>query len=703
MLHYSGAGAQTITPNVSIASIPIASLPSVTAAIRFTYTGSASNPGLNILSPVAASTTYTMSAWVYIESLTSTPGNGGFAENGVISGTSVDIALVGQWQKITWTRTTTASPGPNFGLRFASMAGTGTGSILVTGITIEVSDATGASPIFFDGATSAGGDFTYAWTGTANNSSSIQKATENAGWSPITNSIEYWSTQSPMHGTHCAGVITKGASGDGITCSDSVVAAFTTYTMSIYIKLTAAVPNFTIQMRWKDNVGAIISDTNASVAGSLTVGQWSRVSVTATSPSGATSMQPIARILAVHSSTLFYVDSLMVEQATFLSPYFDGSTAAAGDFTYAWTGTANQTASEERAPTVSGWTGLYTGGRVAYQSSAWNGSGAKCMAISGNRPTVDSFSMTNTPPIAGNLGGRTFTFLANLKTMEAYPAGADGRAWGINVVVNLSGGGQFQYNLKPTTTYLGIHEIKQTITIRSDATTMAYLRLYNGSPNDVPIYWDNFMIVEGTYVGDYIDGTKPFSKWDGAANASTSVGYPPQFLDIAGKPTLDLLGAANTGALAVSPYIPRTFYLVHEHTGNTSAFTSTFLYGTIPNNGFNNQTAAAGSNSIINRLDFVNGDFNKAIIMGNGRTTKRHVSAYSFNQGLTSVSACVDGGSDIVTALNPGDGWADGRVITTSAGENKNIRALVFYAEHDRSTRIAMCRYLGNKYGAYVA
>ena len=705
MLHYSGAGAQTITPNIAVTAPE-----GITTAIRFTYDGSASNPGLNILSPISASTTYTMSAYVMIESLTSTPGGGGFAENGVISGTTLDNTKLGVWQKITWTRTTTASPGPNFGIRFAAVAGTGTtGSILVTGIMIETVDAANASPAFFDGATpaAAAADFTYSWNGTANASRSIQYATSLGGWVGTSAATAYQSSISPVHGTKLGGVLTKGGSGDGIYHNDVTVAQGLPYTVSAWIRLTSAVPNMSILFRWKDSLGNILKDDNINVVANLIVGQMVRVSATVTSFTGSSKLQPMFRIQAAHTPTTFYVDSMLIEQSAFLSGFFDGSTAAIGDFTYAWLGTAGQSISEERAPSVAGYSGLYSGGRIAWSSSDWSAGGNKSLAVASPKPTVDSFSQLNTlPNVGNNMGGKTYTILAKIKTTEPFPTGADGRAWSININLNLSGGGQFQYNFKPVTTHAGVHEIRQIVKIRDDATSMVYMRLYNGSPNPSTVYWDNLMIVEGAYLGDYIDGNKPFSKWDGMVQASTSVGYPPQLLDLAGAPVHDVTAVGSTtlsGGFGNTE--PRTIYTVYQNFAEVIDSTVPIIltYGAnaltdaIPNQfitlrqQLSNNT---GNNLIARRTGGAGPLVSRSMLAINVATWGIDETGKAFIQVNNEPTA-----TDTVAMDIPNERM----VVIAPSAASSHIRTLIYRGLHDAATRAAVSRYLGNKYGGYVA
>jgi hypothetical protein len=67
------------------------------------------------------------------------------------------------------------------------------------------------------------------------------------------------------------------------------------------------------------------------------------------------------------------------------------------------------------------------------------------------------------------------------------------------------------------------------------------------------------------------------------------------------------------------------------------------------------------------------------------------------------VTSCIDGAADRADALTPGTGWDDGRAAVTNNTDGTGLRMLVFYAEHDRPTRLAISRYLGTKYGANVA
>jgi hypothetical protein len=554
------------------------------------------------------------------------------------------------------------------------------------------------------------GDFGYSWSGTANSSTSVQTAPGLWGWSFATNAQVYQSSAYPTKSgmPRCAGVSTRGASGDGIYSQDIGVSANTVYTFSAWVK-TQYAHRLDGVLRWKDINSNTIFDYTYEVSPSITVGQWSRVSISGTSPANTVKVQPMWRIYAAHTPTTFYVDGANLNEG--LDPtFFDGSTQATTDFTYAWTGAVNLSSSTENAKKVVGMTGNYSN-RAAYQSTAWSASGSNSLAIvSGSRPNVDTFSQWETHPLNGvNVGGKTYTFMGRLRTLEPFPVGADGRAWSIHATYNKSGGGTGSISCKPITTGAGFHEVRQTVTFPSDATTVPFMRLYNGSPNNSPVYWDNIMIVEGTYTGDFLNPDQnPLAKWTGTVNQSTSFGYPPQLLDIAGKPEADITTIGHTvlNPIGWSEQEGRTLYTVFTNLqtipsgGPVSVIAN---YGddaftdNVPNSflTLRQQRYADTGNSIINRRTGGGGVQSFPANLGS------HVAVWGISgAGLMFVS--IDNKpriNDSVVMSIPNEKI----VISSDNAYNSHIRTLLYRGDHDDATRIAISRYLGNKYGASVA
>jgi hypothetical protein len=306
------------------------------------------------------------------------------------------------------------------------------------------------------------------------------------------------------------------------------------------------------------------------------------------------------------------------------------------------------------------------------------------------------------------LPGNTYTILAKLRIKQT-AISSPTRARRINFYHSNNNQQSFMTQVGTASpNAVGIYDHRLTVTIPSD-TTHIYLRLggHSSVAYDADAYWDDLMIVEGTYTGDYVDGTKPFSKWDGTANSAVSVGYSPQFLDIAGKPDAEVFGAGDSPNTTVDGFAARTIYLVYEVTDmNAGSWQVPLYYGSAaPSSGLTVQTSASGVASMSPRLDFTaGGDINKGQVMINGRTQRVHVMAMSFNAGLTSVSSHIDGAFVTAVAITPGTvGWTSGMLRAKSLTGIKAVRTMVFYAEHDAATRVAMSRYLGNKYGSYIA
>lgn len=698
---FGGYGTQTLAGISGIPTHP----DGITTAVRVSYNSGDANPGAIFMPLPASSTQYTVSAWVYQETAP--------------AGTTIAIALKGQsssaatstsvgvWERLTWTMTTAAGlvVGNDFGVRAAGTA-TGTGSFLVTGVMAETAPNTVS---FFDGGTAAAGDFTYGWNGAANASSSWQRGTNAQFWVAATNAGVYQTSSSPFAGTKSCAVVTKGASGDGTFSSGITATVGTTYTSSIWVKVTSA-HNFSGVIRFMDGAGATVIDSVADLTTSVVIGSWVRVSVTATAPTNTASMMMIWRILASHTPTTFYVDGSMLEASPVMGTYFDGGTAATGDYSYIWTGTAQQSASAQRATSAQTAAGT---GCVGVSSGDWSASGSKSLRIV---PTSATSSTDTFVAVSGDTGGfrlgmgpgKTYTALATYNQKEVLTGSLRAtNPSAIRVFWRRADGVYISADSNAKVNAIGVETLRVTVTLPLDSTE-AFIRLYHGGRAGAgDVYVDNFMLVEGAYTGDYVDGTKPFSKWDGTANASTSVGYPQQLWDIAGKPDVDLIGVATTGAssIPVAPFDARTIYAAYEIKGNTSSYNIAAYYGVVASKGFALQTAASGSNAMANRFDFPGGTANGAIVHSNGRTSARHVAAFAFNQGLTAATSCADGAADVTTVINPGTtGWDDGRTYTNGgASEFQPLRVLVYYANHDRATRLAISRYLGTKYGANVA
>lgn len=116
------------------------------------------------------------------------------------------------------------------------------------------------------------------------------------------------------------------------------------YTVSAYVQAATTGRMSTVGIYWYTAAGAAISN---SFSGSTdSVGSWTRRSYTLTAPATAA----FAAVGVSFDNNIIgeqhYVDAVMLEKSGSLGSYFDGaSTPASGYEAYAWTGTANQSAS----------------------------------------------------------------------------------------------------------------------------------------------------------------------------------------------------------------------------------------------------------------------------------------------------------------------------------------------------------------------
>lgn len=199
----------------------------------------------------------------------------------------------------------------------------------------------------------------------------------------------------------------------------------------------------------------------------------------------------------------------------------------ASDFTYAWTGTANASSSIQQGLSVSSFSSANTGTSAVapIQSDEWSVSGKSLRIVptgSGTDTSVSAFS--NAAGLGGFVPGKTYTAMATLRLAAPQPtSGLFNRARSI-YFTDSSNAWTGLMAQAPNTA--GVHNLRLTFTVAANA-TFALIRLYNGAAAGTDVWWDNFLVVEGTYTGGYFDGNTRFvtgeqATWTGAADASTS-------------------------------------------------------------------------------------------------------------------------------------------------------------------------------------
>jgi len=537
-----GYGAQTMTQATGITGHPLG----ITTATRVAYT-SAANPGPILMVNPKVSTRYTISAYVFHETVGANAVSG-FAIKGV-NAVNLGAPTAGVWKRESWTFTTPSSlvAGNDWGFRVTAQ--TSSGSYLINGILIEESAILND---YYDGSTPAVGDFTFAWTGTAGNSPSTinGKGVTNWGSPSSQRAAAISSTEWSVGGTRSVRIIPTQAT-DGTTNASYAEIAVSGLTIgrTYYIMGT--------------------NRTTQALTGTLSA-DYRRVFYPGTQPSSFTTYSGVpsntggnvynyfgsfVAAAAFHNIRLnngapegigndVWWDAVAVSDGV---NYFDGTTGAALDYTYAWSGTAHDSVSYQRATLVPNF--IQSGSGGVYQSTQWASSGSRSVRIV-NIPgsTIPESVVADHTTLLKP--GMTYTMLGKLM-LASVGANTHTRSRRINLYVSTNGGANYtETNGSQSPNAIGVYDHRFTFTIPSNATHFI-LRLGGNSYGDLRLaqsdaWWDDLMLAEGVYTGDYVDGTKPFSKWDGTAHASTSVGYPQQLFDIAGKPLYDLTATGHT-------------------------------------------------------------------------------------------------------------------------------------------------------------
>lgn len=652
-----------------------------TASLKGTWSISGVSGGLNnvnALMDVVEGQPITGSAWVRASQNTTFAvmlrfRNNAGASTGDFSGVGVVVGT--SWVRISYTYVAPVGTTKVFIQVQQQSASVNGDSYWVDNIMVEKSDTLNA---YYEDV----GDYTYTWSGTANASTSLQRAPMVAGFTMENGGVFYRdSTSKLMSGTYSGKMLPS--SGDIYKVTPTtVVGAAWTFSMDYMTAGTLT-----------GNPRLYISGGGPATVVSLPLNQPTPTRVSVTLPETATGVTSVIAAIFGATTGEFWIDNVLIEQTSASLPYFDGSTPASGDFTYIWTGTAHASTSQQRAPGVSQ---VSTGNCWPIHSSEWSASGGKSLRLTG----INQFNTSSALLVAPLEKGKTYTVLATRRL----PAPLTGTlsSYAGSIISVQTGIGTFLSPSLPNVA--GVAQARFTFKLDENSGAWTLRLGHGGTAGSGDVWWDNVMIVEGTYTGDYVDGSKPFSKWNGTANASTSAGYPPQLLDIAGKPFTDLSGIGDTGAINVDPFSARTIYFVYESTDINASWQAPLYYGVGGSNGITFQTNAAGVDSVAPRVDFSGGDSNRTFVSSSRGVGRRHVLAITFPQGIASAVANFNGGSDIAqTYTSVGTGWANGRVYTIARTGIAAVRTIVYYAEHNATTRQAVSRYLGNKYGANVA
>ena len=258
------------------------------------------------------------------------------------------------------------------------------------------------------------------------------------------------------------------------------------------------------------------------------------------------------------STDAVWVQDILVEASQTTLPFFEGGLNIDSDYLAAWVGTANASNSV-----------LYTDSPSKYvatnatlvQSPNWSAARTNSLrVVAGYAPSGANTTYANVGSSANAItsgvvaANKTYTILATSYLAAAQTGTLNSLARSISVT------GDVTASSTPAPNAAGVTQHRLTFTVPSGATNVS-IRLYNGaSQGNGDVYWDNILVVEGTYLGTYFDGYTANqtdvpglvnAAWTGTVDDSTSVASPlsinPTVVPLVFEAGKNLLQASTDG------------------------------------------------------------------------------------------------------------------------------------------------------------
>jgi hypothetical protein len=443
------------------------------------------------------------------------------------------ITANGTWQRVSVTRTFGAT-GVIARLIIENRQA-GSHTILIDGVLFTQSATT---LTYFDGNTTGVNDTTFAWTGTANNSSSTEQSnavvsvrrnlasnpsielnTTTIGASRMTVTLD---TTTKYFGNQALRATVNSTAGiQYIDAQLYPVTAGLPYTASVYLfmPLTNS-SDRTVRIELHPHTGSgYLARMDGNLNISVPRGQWVRITASGTAP--ATAVSVLMRLVPTTTLALndvMIVDGYLLEQSTTLGEYFDGNFGNDGDYDYRWAGVIGNSTSEQLVRQIVG--SSASTNSAAGMSRAWDATGVRSLLVAPNASNNDSHIRFS---FSGLTNGATYTALVKCRLSASLTGTLNARsrqisAWDSTFTTNAGSA------TAPNTA--GEHDLRFTFT--ANDTTMI-IALHNGaSVNNGFVWFDDFALVDGDYDGPYFDGysvpTNPYLNyaWSGTVNASTS-------------------------------------------------------------------------------------------------------------------------------------------------------------------------------------
>lgn len=301
-----------------------------------------------------------------------------------------------------------------------------------------------------------------------------------------------------------------------------LIAAGETVTASVYVRSSIA-QQVRAQIQWLTTLTSGNAGQSSGPSVTLVPNTWTRISVTGVAPAGGAYARLDAdtggQTIAWPEGATVDVQALLVEKLGAVLPYFDGSTAAAGDFTYSWAGTANASISRQQGM---GAAGAPQTNLRAIQSSEWASSGSKSLRLIPVAVSGGAYVRLSASSVL--VGGKTYTasVKARITAVSGVASASNVRSLrfltGANPAANV-------HASAPDT--IGVHELSITFTVPVGDSVGLYLYGSSALADSPDIWFDDLIITEEATAGHYFDGSSSLNDghvyaWTGTANASTS-------------------------------------------------------------------------------------------------------------------------------------------------------------------------------------
>lgn len=311
--------------------------------------------------------------------------------------------------------------------------------------------------------------------------------------------------------------IENGSSGMDTANTYCVIPTVGTYAMSVYV-------------RPSKDTSARITPIHAASAGQTIISNpltpcpanvWTRLSaivtVVTTGQLGFRVGTSDAGVWPVDST--FDLSGFLCEQASYIRPFFTGTTSAAGDYTYAWSGAQWTSISYERALSLPTYTKDNGTAKATLHSSTeramYGTTSLKCISETNSNDVGFSFVI----PMASVVSGKVYTIMYWVYSPTQRTATIDGSR-------QAEGNGRGSTVIPPNTWT----RVRATFTANATATVSTHWVHHKGGPADYgqPIWVDGLTFYEGDVDLPFFDGETPDTtdivySWTGSTNSSTSV------------------------------------------------------------------------------------------------------------------------------------------------------------------------------------